>query len=205
MPATKNSSEPGAHPIPAHAGTNQQLRADVLSAARALFQEKGYEAVGMREIARAVGRQPTQLYRLDISKADILADIIIELNAEQIEALPLLLSAVRGRNALERTCGYLIGLYASDIAYLPLRSIGAAHGWAWSARHEEAVLAQVWKLLEPVIGWLRDDGYEDLQARCYGVWSLYYVGYRGAVMRGHSATECLDEIRPSLALLFQRG
>ncbi|MFO0121433.1 MAG: TetR/AcrR family transcriptional regulator, partial [Inhella sp.] len=64
------------------------LKADVLQAARMLFIEHGYEAVGMRDIAGAVGKQPLQLYRLKLSKADILAEVIIALNQEQIAQLP---------------------------------------------------------------------------------------------------------------------
>jgi hypothetical protein len=49
---------------------------------------------------------------------------------------------------------------------------------------------------------LRDDGFDDVSARCYGVWALYYVGYRRAVLKGGSADDCLDEIRPSLKLIL---
>jgi AcrR family transcriptional regulator len=66
------------------------LREQVLMAAWKLFMERGYEAVGMRDIANAVGRQPVQAYRLNLAKADILAELIIELNQEQIKQLPQL-------------------------------------------------------------------------------------------------------------------
>ncbi len=164
--------------------------------------EKGYEAVGMREIADAVGKKPVQVYRLALSKADILAEIILALNQEQIEALPLLVSRVEGTNAFERTCSYLQGLYESDVAHVRVRAIGAAHGWLWSQSYEQAVVEQVWQLVGPIVGWMNADGLSDIPARCYAIWSLYYVGYRCAVMRGGTPAECLAEIRPSLALLF---
>ena len=65
-----------------------ELRSRILSVARTLFMEKGFEAVGMREIAQAVGLQPTQVYRLELSKTDILAEVIIQLNDEVIAQLP---------------------------------------------------------------------------------------------------------------------
>jgi len=167
--------------------------------------EVGYDAVGMRDIARAVGKQPPQLYRLQLTKSDILAEIIIELNQEQIDVLPVLLATVEGGNAFERTCSYLVGLYASDIAYKPIRSIGAAFGWTWQAPYEDSVIAQVMQLLAPVADWLRRDGFDEIESRCYGIWSLYYVGYRRAVMRSASARECLDEILGPLRLLFQKN
>ena len=77
------------------------LREEVLHAARSLFLEKGFDAVGMREIAQAVGRQPTQVYRLELSKTDILAEIIVALNQEQIEKLPAMVARIKGKTALD--------------------------------------------------------------------------------------------------------
>jgi len=72
----------------------ENLKSEVLSAARTLFMSNGYENVGMRDVAKAVGRQPTQVYRLKLSKSDILAELILELNAQQIERLPLITSKI---------------------------------------------------------------------------------------------------------------
>lgn len=179
------------------------LKAQVLDAARQLFMECGYEAVGMRDIAEAVGRQPVQVYRLKLSKADILAELIIELNREQIEALPALCKRVRGTAPLDRTCSYLRELYKLDIQYLPIRSVGAAFGWMWSAEQERRVVEQVGQLVTPVVRWMQDAGLEDVQARVIGIWSLYYVGYRHAVIHGGSARDCLKAIKPSLRYYFQ--
>lgn len=181
---------------------NEDIRAEVLKAARALFLEKGYDAVGMREIAQAVGRQPTQVYRLKLSKSDILAEIIIALNQEQIRKLPAMVRTIKGHTALERSCKYLGKLYRSDIDYLPIRSIGAAYGWTWSNKYESIIVPQVLQLLQPIADWMAADGLGDIPARCYTVWCLYYVGYRRAVVHGGSARACLAEIRPSLALAF---
>jgi AcrR family transcriptional regulator len=178
------------------------LRQEVLKAAKALFMDKGYDAVGMREIAQAVGRQPTQVYRLALSKADILAEIIIELNQTQIRKLPVFLRKVRGTNAFERSCSYLQLLYQSDIKHMAIRAVGAAYGWTWNGEYESAVVQQAQQLLQPVADWMEAAGLKDVPARCYTVWCLYYVGYRRAVMHGGTASECLSEIRPSLLLAF---
>lgn len=178
------------------------LRQEVIQAARALFLEKGFDAVGMREIAHAVGRQPTQVYRLELSKIDILAEIIVALNQEQIDTLPAMLARIKGQTALERSCSYLEKLYRSDIDYLPIRALGAAYGWTWSSKYETLIVPQVLQLLGPIANWMETEGLSDIPARCYSVWSLYYVGYRRAVMHGGTASECLAEIRPSLALAF---
>lgn len=160
--------------------------------------EYGYEAVGMRDIARTVGRQPVQVYRLKLAKADILAELIIELNQEQINQLPQLCARVKGNTLFERTCAYLGELYALDIHYLPIRSIGASFGWMWSASYERRVIEQVQQLVKPVAKWMQEAGLGDISARCLGIWSLYYVGYRHAVIQGGTADDCLAAIKPSL-------
>lgn len=181
---------------------NEKLHLKIRAIARDLFMAIGYESVGMREIAAALGLQPTQIYRLNLTKVDILAEVIIELNSKVIDLLPALLESVTGKTSLERTCSYLLMLYRIDIEHIKLRSVGAMYGWSWNPRYESIVVAQVKQLLAPIAAWLAEDGYDDLPARCYGIWSLYYVGYRRAVIQGCDAQECLNEIHPSLKILL---
>jgi hypothetical protein len=49
-----------------------------------------------------------------------------------------------------------------------------------------------------LVGWMEEAKLDDIPARCIGIWSLYHVGYRHAVMNGGSADECLAGIKPSL-------
>ena len=156
----------------------------------------------MREISQAVGRQPVQIYRLNLAKPDILAEVIIELNAEEIRQLPELMAKVRGENLIEKVCGYFLELYRLDIQYLPIRSVGAAFGWMWQARYEEQIIGQVRQLLQPVADWMAEAGLKDSEARGYGIWSVYYVGFRRAAIHGGSAEDCIAEIRPTLAILL---
>ena len=178
------------------------LKEQVLAAARPLFMERGYEAVGMRNIARAVGKQPVQIYRLNLSKIDILAEVIIGLNQEQIDQLPQLCTRVKGKTLFECACAYLRELYILDIQYLPIRSVGAAFGWMWSAAYEVRVIAQVQQFIQPLADWMQEAKLDDIPARCMGIWSLYYVGYRHAVMQVGTADDCLASIKPSLRYYF---
>jgi len=182
---------------------NSVLRKNVLHVAKTLFLEKGFDAVGMRDIAKALGLQPTQVYRLELSKTDILAELIIELNQHQIDALPKLLGGVRGGNALECTYPYLHLLYCLDVAVLPIRSVGAAYGWMWSDKYENTIVKQVSQLLAPIVGWMHNDGLDNLSGRAFGIWSVYYVGFRRAVTHGDGPDECIQQIRPSLEILLR--
>ena len=181
----------------------EKLKQTVIAAARELFMERGYEAVGMREISAAVGKQPVQVYRLNLSKSDILAEVIIALNAEQIAQLPKLLARVRGKTAFERVCSYLKLLYRMDIEYLPIRSVGAAFGWTWSLEQERRIIEQVIQLIRPMSEWMRAAELDEIPARNMGIWSLYYVGFRHAVIHGGSAEDCLAAIKPSLRYYFE--
>ncbi|AXS79450.1 TetR/AcrR family transcriptional regulator [Dechloromonas sp. HYN0024] len=178
------------------------LKSLVLAAARELFLSRGYDAVGMRDIARAVDREPIQIYRLKLAKADILAELIIELNAEEIGQVPDMLAKVSGDSLFDKVCGYFLELYRLDIQYLPIRSVGAAYGWMWDSRYEQMIIEQVLQLLQPLAGWMADAGLRDIEARAYGIWSVYYVGFRRAAIHGGSAEDCIAEIRPTLAILL---
>lgn len=182
---------------------DQSLKEKVLLAAQALFMKHGYEAVGMRDIAQAVGKQPVQIYRLNLSKADILAEIIIALNQKQIDQLPLLCARIDEKRLFERACAYLLELYQQDIHYLPIRSIGASFGWMWSAEYEARVMAQVHQLIKPLVDWMQEANVDDIPARCMGIWSLYYVGYRQAVIHDGNADDCLAGIKPSLRYFLE--
>lgn len=178
------------------------LKDQLLKSAKDLFLTHGYDAVGMRDIAKAVGLQPVQVYRLNLSKSDILAEIIIELNAEQIERLPELLSHVKEASLVDMVCSYLRELYSLDIQYQPIRSVGAAYGWLWSVTYEERIISQVMQLLQPMVGWMEGAGLAQIEARCFGIWSVYYVGFRSAVISGGNADDCIKAIRPTLELLL---
>jgi AcrR family transcriptional regulator len=180
------------------------LKTLVLEAAKALFLKHGYDTVGMREISHAVGRQPTQIYRLNLSKPDILAELVIELNDEQIRQIPDLCARVTGTHLFDRVCGYFRELYALDIQYLPIRSVGAAYGWMWNPDYEEKIIGQVMQLLQPVIDWMTEAGLGQIESRCYGIWSVYYVGFRRAAIHGGSADDCIGEIRPTLEILLAK-
>ena len=183
----------------------KSLKPLVLAAAKELFLTRGYDAVGMRDIASAVGRQPVQIYRLNLAKPDILAELIIELNAEEIRQLPALLEKVQGGSLSERVCSYFLELYRLDIEFLPIRSVGAAFGWMWNARYEQEIIGQVLQLLQPVAGWMAEAGLEGIEARGYGIWSVYYVGFRRAAIHGGSAEDCIAEIRPTLEILLSQN
>ena len=182
----------------------KRLRIDaIINTAHQLFETNGYEQVGIREICQSVGLSPTQLYRLDLTKQDLLAEVILRVNQEQINRIkPFTSKGFKSAQAYIE--GYLLHLYESDIQIRSIRAEGAAFGWKWSGKYESLIIEQVFKLIKPIADALEYEGYDEIQARCYAIWSLYYVGYRHAVMQNADAKACLEGIRPSLKLCLKK-
>lgn len=181
----------------------QQRKSEVINIARRLFEAGGYEAVGVREIAKAAGISPMQVYRLGLDKQDLLAEVILIVNQEIINAIKPF-SAAKSKTAADYIESYLLSLYAKDIAIKSIRKEGAAFGWKWSGKYEQLIIAQLMQILKPISDCLTYYRYGDVDARCYAIWSLYYVGYRNAVMNNANAIQCLEGIQPSLAICLKQ-
>jgi AcrR family transcriptional regulator len=180
----------------------QQRLSEVVSVAHKLFAERGYEAVGVREIAKVAGISPMQVYRLGLDKHDLLAEVILIVNQKIISSIKPFDDA-NGKSALSCIENYLLNLYKEDIAIKSIRKEGAAFGWKWSEKYEALIIAQLMKILQPIADCLHHFKYDEVEARCYAIWSLYYVGYRNAVMNNADAKACLEGIQLSLRLCLK--
>lgn len=182
--------------------SREQIEA-IVQVAQHLFEKNGYENVGMREISAAAHKSPMQLYRLGLDKKDLLAEVIIRVNAEQIQRIQPF-PPKKKVSAKEFVENYLLKLYEQDIAIKSIRKEGAAFGWKWSGKYENQIIEQLMQIIQPIADALTYEGFSDIEARCLAIWSLYYVGYRNAVMHDADAQKCLDDIKPSLSLLLRK-
>lgn len=173
--------------------------AQVVDVSYRLFASRGYEAVGIREIAKEVGISPMQVYRLGVDKHDLLAEVILIVNQSIIREIKPF-DSKSSTSALAFIEGYLLDLYRQDINIKSIRKEGAAFGWKWSEKYESLIIEQVIQLLKPIADALTYFTYDEVEARCYAIWSLYYVGYRNAVMNNADAQACLEAIKPSLSI-----
>lgn len=175
----------------------------IVKVAQHLFEKHGFEKVGMREISAAAKKSPMQLYRLGLDKQDLLAEVILRVNAEQVKSIKSFTpnNKIAANKFIE---GYLLDLYEQDIAIKSIRKEGAAFGWKWTEKYEALIIQQLLEIIKPIADALVHDGYKDIEARCYAIWSLYYVGYRAAVMDDADARSCLNGIKPSLDLLLRK-
>ncbi|MBU3594216.1 TetR/AcrR family transcriptional regulator [Polynucleobacter sp. 71A-WALBACH] len=182
--------------------TEGQIEA-IVKVAQRLFEKKGYEQVGMREISAAANKSPMQLYRLGLDKQDLLAEVIIRVNAQQIKHIQAF-SQTQKQTATQFIEAYLLDLYKQDITIKSIRKEGAAFGWKWSEKYETLIIEQLMQIIQPISDALLHEKFDGIQARCFGIWSLYYVGYRNAVMNNGNAQSCLEAIKPSLSLLLRK-
>lgn len=188
---------------PVIAAKQQKRLEQVIAVARRLFEERGYEEVGIREISTAAGMNPMQLYRLGLDKRDLLAEVILKVNAEQITEIKSF-TPKKLKSAADFIKIYLLNLYEQDIAIKSIRKEGAAFGWKWSEKYEALIIEQLMQLIKPIADALSNESYDEVQARCFGIWSLYYVGYRNAVMNNADARSCLEAITSPLNLLLKK-
>ena len=82
---------------------------------RHLFMEKGFAHVGMREIMALAGLSPVQGYRLGLVKEELLAEIGIQLSAEQLETITAGFIPRVGEGLQAFTERYPLELYKSAI------------------------------------------------------------------------------------------
>jgi hypothetical protein len=99
---------------------------------------------------------------------------------------------------------YLRRVYEFDIEHITLRRMGAAFGWLWAPKYEPRIWEQVLALTTPIDGILAREGFGDREPMIKAVWSLYYTGFRHAVMHRAPGEACLAEIRPALQLILRR-
>lgn len=75
---------------------NQKRRDQISAAALALFDERGYHATGMEDIAKAVGMRASSLYNHFHSKQEVLADISITAMEDMLRANAAALAGIAG-------------------------------------------------------------------------------------------------------------
>jgi len=180
----------------------QERLEQVVKIAYRLFATRGYEEVGIREIAQEAGISPMQVYRLGVDKHDLLAEVILILNQEMINKINSF-DSTSHVSALAFIESYLLHLYQQDIKIKIIRREGLAFGWKWSEKYEVLMIEQQKQIFKPIADALAHFGYEEIEARCHAIWSLYCLGYRKAVMNNADANTCLDSIKQSLAICMK--
>ena len=174
-------------------------RAAILRAAKQLFLERGYDQVGVRDIASAAAISPALVYRYGWTKTELLAELVLELNDTQVAAMRAWRPPSRGTLA-DRVVDYLRRLYRLDIEHRELRRLGAAYGWMWSPEQDRKCRAQIVELLAPLRRLLTAARVDGVDTRLAAIWAAYWTYFRLAVIYDADADACAAEVRPLVEL-----
>lgn len=179
-------------------------RTAILRAAAELFLARGYDQVGVRDIASAAAISPALVYRYGWTKAELLAELILELNEAQIAAMRAWRPPRRGTLA-DRVVDYLRRLYRLDIEHRELRRLGAAYGWMWSPEQDRKCRTQIEQLLAPPRRLLTAARLDEVDTRLAAIWAAYWTYFRLAVIYDADAEACAAEVRPLVELAVRGG
>jgi AcrR family transcriptional regulator len=150
----------------------------IVDAARRLFDEKGYDAVTMREIANEVGKSPGLIYRYRESKAEILEDIL----ADYVRKQAAHLGAIEppSGTALDRLMHYLCAMFAFDLERLALRRLACTQSWKWDRPTETRFFVEVIDIFEPIMASLQEVGITLDEPARWAIWAIYTEALRRA-------------------------
>ena len=194
-------------PLTGRALAKQRTRQKILEAARALFNERGYDGATVRDIAKAAGMSTGAVFASFADKAELFDEIV----AGDYQALEVeMAQAVRDAASLEAALLGLFGAaYRSHAHQLPMICAAMSAGW----RREPDAIPRSRQALKPIarlVGETLQKGVErgelaadtDVGLLRGIVWELYLSGYRAAVYEGRGAEEMLARLGDQLKLVL---
>jgi AcrR family transcriptional regulator len=185
----------------------QQTRTKVLSAARRLFSEQGYEGATIRDIAAAAGMSTGAVFANFSDKSDLFREIFVSDVVALTEAMRE--AAGRGKN-LEDTL--LKMFHAGYVFYknqLPLAR--AAFTVAWSPdegpllRNHEAVLQLQELVVEQLSAAVQrgELGQEaEVKLRAQMLWDAYLSNFPQAIFQGWSLEALQARLRDQIRIIL---
>ena len=181
------SAPTDAKPMTRRALAKQRTRRHLLDAAKRLFNERGYEAATVREIAAAAGLSTGAVFASFADKADLFGEVILD----DYDALVARLKAAD--DADESTESALLRLFSTAYAFhrdhLPLVRAAIGHSWLGQPEAERRVRGGV-KRIQAQIDQVLRRGVErgelsgDLDVRLTNemIWDSFIASYRHAVV-----------------------
>jgi AcrR family transcriptional regulator len=175
-----------AQPMTRRALAKQRTRRNLLDAAKLLFNERGYEAATIRDIAAAAGLSTGAVFASFSDKADLFGAVIID----DFDALIEHLNACdEGEASAEAALLCLFSsIYAFQRDHLPLVRAAIGHSWLGQPEAERRVRAGVKRVLAHVADVLRQgvDRGElspdlDIRLTTEMIWESFIANYRNGL------------------------
>jgi AcrR family transcriptional regulator len=185
----------------------QRTRERVLSAARRLFSERGYEGATIRDIAQAAGMSTGAVFASFSDKSELFDEI---LTADYEVIYAQMVQAARTAGTVDEA---LLGLfsvaYSFHLDQLPLLRASIAVSWTRTEAAERRArtdLKHIFRLIGEVTQRGIDQGQlkSDIDAKLLAemTWDVYVANYRRAVFDGWAVDALLARLSDQLKVIF---
>jgi len=185
----------------------QRTRERVLSAARRLFSERGYEGATIRDIAQAAGMSTGAVFASFADKTELF-DEILTADYEVIYA-QMVQAARAGATVDEALLGLFGVAYSFHLDQLPLLRASIAVSWTRTEaaeRRSRADIKHIFRLIGEVTQRGIDQGQlkSDIDAKLLAemTWDVYVANYRRAVFDGWTVEALLARLSDQLKVIF---
>ena len=185
----------------------QRTRERVLSAARRLFTERGYEGATIRDIAQAAGMSTGAVFASFSDKSELF-DEILTADYEVIYA-QMKQAGVSGASVEEGVIGMFAVAYGFHVEQLPLLQASIAVSWTRSEtaeRRNRGHLKHIFTLLNGVLtrgverGELKAAADTKLLAEI--IWDVYVANYRKAIFDAWTVESLLARLGDQLKVIL---
>ncbi|WP_137701355.1 TetR/AcrR family transcriptional regulator [Marimonas lutisalis] len=187
----------------------EETRARLLSAARQLFSDYGYDAVSVTEIAREAGVTHGMINVYFGGKPGLLYEIVRETNGSQYEETMKL--AEGPGPAFDRLGAVLLFWVEGDTADPRLLAVMHSYSWVWPDE-TEADNRTVRDMFTGALQQIVADGQErgefnralDAGTAARAIWAIYTWGVRAAIFDQATALDCHRTIMAQVNLVLDR-
>jgi len=185
----------------------QRTRERVLSAARRLFSERGYEGATIRDIAQAAGMSTGAVFASFADKTELFDEI---LTADYEVIYAQMVQAARAAATVDEALLGLFGVaYSFHVDQLPLLRASIAVSWTRNEaaeRRARADLKHIFRLIGEVTQRGVDQGQLksgiDAKLLAEMTWDVYVANYRRAVFDGWTVEALLARLSDQLKVIF---
>ncbi len=196
-----------AQPMTRRALAKQRTRRQLLDAAKRLFNERGYEAATVREIAAAAGLSTGAVFASFTDKADLFGEVIVDdCNALADHLKTAGLEDVTTEAALLRLFSQA---YAFHRDHLPLIQAAIGHSWVAepeAARRVRGAAKRVRVLVDEVLqrGVERGELSRDLDIRLTNemIWDSFVANYRHAIFESWDTRALEAQLSAQIKILL---
>ena len=185
----------------------QRTRERVLSAARRLFIERGYEGATIRDIAQAAGMSTGAVFASFSDKSELF-DEILTADYEVIYA-QMKQAGVNAQTVEEGVIGMFAVAYGFHVEQLPLLQASIAVSWTRSEsaeRRNRSHLKHIFALLNGVLtrgverGELKKGA--DVKLLAEIIWDVYVANYRRAIFDAWTVEALLTRLSDQLKVIL---